>query len=102
MRPKPLPILLSEADDGTPTTHRNEVLDEERTVMTMTMILVTAFAFAAVALFVMLAARSHQTAPRVTKPTTPLDHAERILASRYARGVITAEEYERMLTVLRR
>jgi uncharacterized membrane protein len=38
-----------------------------------------------------------------TKPaTTPVDEAERILARRYARGEITAEEYDRMLVILRR
>lgn len=34
--------------------------------------------------------------------SSPLDHAERILARRYAAKEITPEEYERMLTVLRR
>ncbi len=34
--------------------------------------------------------------------TSPLDQAARILASRYARGAITAEEYERMLVILGR
>lgn len=37
-----------------------------------------------------------------TTPLSPLDEAERILASRYARGMITAEEYDRMCAVLRR
>lgn len=36
------------------------------------------------------------------RATTPLDEAERILARRYARGEISAEEYDRMLAVLRR
>jgi uncharacterized membrane protein len=31
-----------------------------------------------------------------------LDEAERILAQRYAHGEITAEEYDRMLVILRR
>lgn len=35
-------------------------------------------------------------------PASPLDEAERILARRYVRHEITAEEYERMLAVLRR
>jgi len=35
-------------------------------------------------------------------PTSPLDEAERILARRYARAEITAEEYSRMLAILRR
>jgi uncharacterized membrane protein len=33
---------------------------------------------------------------------SPVDEAERILAHRYAKGEITAEEYDRMLTILRR
>jgi uncharacterized membrane protein len=35
-------------------------------------------------------------------PVSPLDEAERILTARYARGTITAQEYERMLVILRR
>lgn len=34
-------------------------------------------------------------------PTSPLDEAERILARRYAKAEITAEEYSRMLAILR-
>lgn len=34
--------------------------------------------------------------------TSPIDEAERILAHRYAKGEITAEEYDRMLVILRR
>jgi len=37
-----------------------------------------------------------------THPTSPLDEAERILARRYAQAQITAEEYSRMLAILRR
>lgn len=33
---------------------------------------------------------------------SPVDEAERILAHRYAKGEITAEEYDRMLAILRR
>jgi len=33
---------------------------------------------------------------------SPVDEAERILAHRYAKGEISAEEYDRMLTILRR
>jgi len=36
------------------------------------------------------------------RPTSPLDEAERILAHRYAKGEISPEEYDRMLTILRR
>ena len=36
------------------------------------------------------------------RPSSPLDEAERILAARYAKGELTAEEYERMLIILRR
>lgn len=34
--------------------------------------------------------------------SSPLDHAERILAGRYARREITTDQYRRMLAVLRR
>lgn len=34
--------------------------------------------------------------------TSPIDEAERILARRYAVGEISAEEFERMLIILRR
>lgn len=37
-----------------------------------------------------------------THPASPLDEAERILARRYAQAEITAEEYSRMLAILRR
>ncbi len=39
---------------------------------------------------------------RVVRVTSPIDEAERILAHRYAIGDITAEEYNRMLVILRR
>jgi uncharacterized membrane protein len=35
-------------------------------------------------------------------PSSPLDEAERILATRYAKGEITPDEYARMLSILRR
>ena len=38
----------------------------------------------------------------VGHPSSPVDEAERILAHRYAKGEITAEEYDRMLVILRR
>jgi len=41
-------------------------------------------------------------AVRIEHGDTPIDEAERILSHRYARGEITAEEYERMLVILRR
>jgi uncharacterized membrane protein len=33
---------------------------------------------------------------------SPVDEAERILSQRYAHGEITAEEYDRMMVILRR
>jgi uncharacterized membrane protein len=36
-----------------------------------------------------------------SRPTSPVDEAERVLARRYARGAITAHEYARMMAVLR-
>jgi uncharacterized membrane protein len=35
-------------------------------------------------------------------PQSPLDEAERIVTARYAHGTITPDEYERMLSILRR
>ena len=40
--------------------------------------------------------------PHAARGTSPVDEAERILAHRYAKGEITAEEYDRMLVILRR
>lgn len=40
--------------------------------------------------------------PVASSPTSPFDEAERILARRYAQEQITAEEYGRMLAILRR
>ena len=37
----------------------------------------------------------------LSRPTSPVDEAERVLARRYARGVITADEYRRMMAILR-
>lgn len=63
------------------------------------------FALAIVA-FVALAALLPRAIGPVTSPepvgVSPLDEAERILAKRYARGRITADEYERMTAILRR
>ena len=39
---------------------------------------------------------------RANRGSSPVDEAERILAQRYAMGEITAEEYDRMLVILRR
>lgn len=46
--------------------------------------------------------RSEPAAVTRSTPVSPLDEAERILAQRYARREISAEEYERMLTILKR
>jgi uncharacterized membrane protein len=37
----------------------------------------------------------------VRRGTSPVDEAERLLARRYAKGQINADEYERMLVILR-
>jgi uncharacterized membrane protein len=39
---------------------------------------------------------------RVSRRVSPIDEAERIIARRYATGEVTAEEYARMLAILRR
>ena len=41
-------------------------------------------------------------AARSVRSTSPVDEAERVLAHRYAKGEISAEEYDRMLVILRR
>ena len=46
---------------------------------------------------------AHGNMARLPKhPTSPLDEAERILTSRYAKGEITADEFMRMQAILRR
>ena len=39
--------------------------------------------------------------PVTRRPNSPIDEAERLLARRYAKGQINAEEYGRMLVILR-
>lgn len=55
---------------------------------------------------VIVGQRSGQLATAPHTPSirskSPIDEAERILAHRYAKGDITAEEYDRMLSILRR
>ncbi len=54
---------------------------------------------------IVLFSRGHTLAHSAYRPAThvasPVDEAERIIARRYARGEITAEEYDRMLVILR-
>jgi uncharacterized membrane protein len=38
----------------------------------------------------------------LSRPASPVDEAERVLSRRYARGSITADEYDRMMAILRR
>ena len=65
--------------------------------------LVIATAVAASAVYLVLARHAGPVAITTTgHPTSPLDEAERILARRYAKAEITAEEYSRMLSILRR
>lgn len=40
--------------------------------------------------------------PTRVHAASPIDEAERILSERYARGEIMADEYDRMLVILRR
>lgn len=67
----------------------------------------TAFIAAIVAATALILVLSRHSAlatasPAAAHPTSPLDEAERILARRYAQAEITAEEYSRMLAILRR
>jgi uncharacterized membrane protein len=38
----------------------------------------------------------------LSRPASPVDEAERVLSRRYARGAISATEYQRMMAILRR
>jgi uncharacterized membrane protein len=38
----------------------------------------------------------------LSRPASPVDEAERVLSRRYARGSISAEEYDKMMAILRR
>ena len=67
--------------------------------------LVAACAIAASAVYLVLARHTGTVTVAATgtgRTTSPLDEAERILARRYAKAEITAEEYGRMLTIIRR
>jgi uncharacterized membrane protein len=37
----------------------------------------------------------------LSRPVSPVDEAERVLSRRYARGAISADEYDRMMAILR-
>ncbi len=54
----------------------------------------------------LLLARSVRPEPAVSRggarALTPRERAEQILAARYARGTLSAQEYQRSLAVLRR
>lgn len=64
------------------------------------LVLVLVLTMSAVALILLRTPTTPAHAP--ARAVSPFDEAERILSSRYAKGQITPEEYERMLTVLRR
>jgi uncharacterized membrane protein len=65
----------------------------------------TALAVIAVAALLVLGRERGRLAVAVTslsRPASPVDEAERVLSRRYARGAITADEYSRMIAILRR
>lgn len=71
--------------------------------MSITVVGISALvAFATLSLIFRANSTLATTAPVPSRPSTPLDEAERILARRYATGEITAESYERMLVIVRR
>jgi uncharacterized membrane protein len=37
-----------------------------------------------------------------SRAASPVDEAERVLSRRYARGAINADEYDKMMAILRR
>lgn len=65
----------------------------------LTIILVAATAI--VVLAILLKGEPVVIADRIPVAHSPLEQAEQILAQRYAREEITAEQYERMLVLLR-
>jgi uncharacterized membrane protein len=65
----------------------------------------TALAVLGLAVLLVLGRERGRLAVAVTsfsRPSSPLDEAERVLSRRYARGAITADEYSRMIAILRR
>lgn len=38
----------------------------------------------------------------LSRPSSAVDEAERVLSRRYARGAVSADEYHRMMAILRR
>lgn len=63
---------------------------------------VAAIAVVTASAVLLFLSRHARTVAAPIPPTSPLDEAQRILARRYARSEITAEEYGRMLAILRR
>jgi uncharacterized membrane protein len=53
-------------------------------------------------LIVMASVGLSRSAQAARTPRTPLEQAERILAARYARGQLSAQQYQRSVAVLRR
>ena len=72
----------------------------------MLIAMLSVIALTAVVAFVIVGQRNGQLATvhhaPLARSKSPIDEAERILAHRYAKGDITAEEYDRMLSILRR
>lgn len=68
------------------------------------MLLVTIVAISLTAAVAMAIVERRDNSLATTRPvrgTSPIDEAEYILSQRYAKGEITAEEYDRMLVILR-
>jgi len=67
----------------------------------MTFAAIGIFGLAALALVSWRRSRLTVALSTLSRPTSPVDEAERVLARRYARGSITSDEYRRMMAILR-
>ncbi len=68
----------------------------------MTAAVLASIALALMAVWAITTSHPSGAPSSTRKPVSPLDEAERILTARYARGIISTQEYERMLVILRR
>ncbi len=68
----------------------------------MTYTVIGALAFAALLAVGRGRGRLAVAVSSLSRPDSPVDEAERVLSRRYARGAISADEYDRMMAILRR
>jgi uncharacterized membrane protein len=73
----------------------------EIAMMLMTYTTIGVLAFAALWLVGKGRGRLAVAVTTLSRPASPVDEAERVLSRRYARGAISADEYGRMMAILR-